>query len=89
MRFLGRISYALYLWNLPVMVILELDGMNWIVADLIRTAVAVGLATASFYVVERRFLRIKAERWSADDGGRRPTRAPSAAGAPAQRREAA
>jgi len=71
MRFLGRISYALYLWNLPVMVILELKGMNWIVADLIRTAVAVGFATASFYVVERHFLRIKARRWSSGAGGRR------------------
>jgi peptidoglycan/LPS O-acetylase OafA/YrhL len=72
MRFFGRISYALYLWNLPVMVVLGLHGMNWFVADLIRTAVAVGLATASFYLVERHFLRIKARRWSSDAGGRRP-----------------
>jgi peptidoglycan/LPS O-acetylase OafA/YrhL len=56
------------------MVILELKGMNWIVADLVRTAVAVGVATASYYVVERYFLRIKARRWSshADDRTPRP-----------------
>jgi peptidoglycan/LPS O-acetylase OafA/YrhL len=64
MRFLGRISYALYLWNLPVLVTLRLHGVPWILADLIRTAVAVGAATASYYLVERHFLRIKARRWS-------------------------
>jgi peptidoglycan/LPS O-acetylase OafA/YrhL len=76
MRFLGRISYALYLWNFPVMVTLQLPGVPWIVADLIRTAVAVGAATASYYLVERHFLRLKARRWSstrpAVEAGRRP-----------------
>jgi peptidoglycan/LPS O-acetylase OafA/YrhL len=66
MRFLGRISYALYLWNMPVMVTLQLPGVPWVLADLIRAAVSIGCATASFYLVERHFLRIKARRWSSD-----------------------
>jgi peptidoglycan/LPS O-acetylase OafA/YrhL len=89
MRFFGRISYALYLWNVPVMVILQLHGMNWIVADVIRTAAVVGLATASFYLVERRFLAIKARRWSSDGGGRRPRSPATADDGRAHVREAA
>jgi peptidoglycan/LPS O-acetylase OafA/YrhL len=74
MRFLGRISYALYLWNVPVLWTLELKGMPWILAVPIRTAAALGAATASYYLVERPFLRIKARRWSS---------APAMASAPA------
>jgi peptidoglycan/LPS O-acetylase OafA/YrhL len=76
MRFLGRISYALYLWNLPVMVTLRLPGVPWILADLIRTAVAIGAATASWYLVERHFLRIKARRWSSAPPAARPAGLP-------------
>ena len=76
MRFLGRISYALYLWNLPVMVTLRLPGVPWILADLIRTAVAIGAATASWYLVERHFLRIKARRWSSTNPAARRATTP-------------
>jgi peptidoglycan/LPS O-acetylase OafA/YrhL len=58
MVFLGRISYALYLWHVPVYVTLGLST-NAELLDLPALALAVLCATASYYFVELPFLRRK------------------------------
>src|SRR3954468_20173517 len=55
LRWVGRISYGLYLWHGPVYLTLTegrtgLDGF-WLLV--VRVAVSVGLAALSFYAVER------------------------------------
>jgi peptidoglycan/LPS O-acetylase OafA/YrhL len=57
--FLGRISYALYLWHVPI---LSLYGVTYPHPTLMAVpavATAMGCATASYYLVERPFLRRK------------------------------
>jgi peptidoglycan/LPS O-acetylase OafA/YrhL len=61
---LGRISYGIYLWHWPVIVILSPDrtGLDGAALTLVRVAVTLGLSTASYYLVElpvreRRFFR--------------------------------
>jgi peptidoglycan/LPS O-acetylase OafA/YrhL len=71
-RFGGRISYSLYLWHLPILLAFgTLGTFTW------RTwlAVPAGLAaaTASHYLVERPFLRLKHRRAA-------PLAVPAAAG---------
>lgn len=59
--FIGRISYSLYLWHILALVIV----INWLGAlgvwhrELVGYAVAIALASASYYLIERPFLRLK------------------------------
>jgi peptidoglycan/LPS O-acetylase OafA/YrhL len=55
--FLGRISYALYLWHVPVFVALGVTRQEFVPEAVLAIALSVGLAVASYYLVERRFLR--------------------------------
>ncbi|HXY71566.1 MAG TPA: acyltransferase [Actinomycetota bacterium] len=64
MRFVGRISYALYLWNYAIFIVLRLPGVPALPAAIIRLVTVFAVATASYYLVERYFLRIKLRRWS-------------------------
>jgi len=62
MVLVGKISYGLYLLHLPVYYVVEklspdsplLVRLGW------KVSVSLALATASYYLVERRFLRLKA-----------------------------
>jgi peptidoglycan/LPS O-acetylase OafA/YrhL len=61
---LGRISYGVYLWHWPVIVVLtpERTGIEGAPLTLLRVALTLGLSTASYYLVElpireRRFFR--------------------------------
>jgi peptidoglycan/LPS O-acetylase OafA/YrhL len=61
----GRISYSLYLWHLPVYV--AMDYLLWVqshmvLAGAIKVGLSVALAAASFHLVERPLLRRYASR---------------------------
>lgn len=52
LQYLGRISYALYLWQVPIIKALPDD-------KLLAAVLALAAGTASYYVVELPFLRLK------------------------------
>jgi peptidoglycan/LPS O-acetylase OafA/YrhL len=60
--FIGRISYALYLWHLPVYRAFRAAnlGLSNVVDVAAKVGVTFVLATASYYFIERRALRLKA-----------------------------
>jgi len=55
LHFLGTISYGIYLWHWPVIVYLNgaRTGLSTWPLDLLRIALTLVLATASYYLVER------------------------------------
>jgi peptidoglycan/LPS O-acetylase OafA/YrhL len=68
--FLGRISYSLYLWHVPIFVVLGLSSRRVELMDIPALALALGCAIASYYFVELPFLRRKRHpRRSADTTG--------------------
>ncbi len=61
LRFIGLISYSLYLWHLPLLLGVEAYIGGWaptakFLANLAVVAIAVGVAYVSYQVVERPFL---------------------------------
>jgi peptidoglycan/LPS O-acetylase OafA/YrhL/lysophospholipase L1-like esterase len=67
LRWIGAISYGLYLWHWPLYVLISqertgLDGMSLLAA---RLAATFATATVSFYVVERPIRRGALRRWPA------------------------
>ena len=67
--FLGRISYGLYLWHLPILAAFGVMGAGLTPVAVPAVAVAVAAATASYYLVERPFMRRKSrpagrEKWA-------------------------
>ena len=71
--YLGRISYSLYLWHLPVFDVVAQHTKSWPAAARIPVgwAIALGAAAASYHFVERPALRLKSRL------GRRGARAPA------------
>jgi len=76
---LGKISYGLYLWHLPVYAVLlpHLLGLPLAARSGVVAAASIAAATLSYFFVERPFLRLKDRRWtrrvdSADGGAGGP-----------------
>ena len=67
LRWIGEVSYGLYLWHWPLYVLISqertgLDGVSLLAA---RLAASFATATVSFYVVERPIRRGALRRWPA------------------------
>jgi peptidoglycan/LPS O-acetylase OafA/YrhL len=66
LHFIGTISYGIYLWHWPVIVYLNgpRTGLSAWPLDLLRVVVTLGLATASFYLVERPVRQARLHGWA-------------------------
>jgi peptidoglycan/LPS O-acetylase OafA/YrhL len=62
---LGKISYGVYLWYWPVLLVMSATRLHWSVYPLFgaRVAVTVALATVSYYVVELPIRRGALREW--------------------------
>jgi peptidoglycan/LPS O-acetylase OafA/YrhL len=58
LRWLGRISYALYLWHHPVKVAVMRGGLSGVLGGVVTIAVSLCLAEASWRLVERHFTSV-------------------------------
>jgi peptidoglycan/LPS O-acetylase OafA/YrhL len=65
LRWIGRISYGLYLWHWPVYVLMTdvTTGLSGATLLLARLGATVGAATASFYLIERPVRRYRWKGW--------------------------
>lgn len=70
--FLGRISYSLYLWHLPVFVAFGINRQQVELTAVPAVGIAIALAVASYYLIELPFLRRKHRPRPAAGKTRRP-----------------
>jgi peptidoglycan/LPS O-acetylase OafA/YrhL len=56
---IGKISYGLYLWHLPIFLTLKLQGYGWLQIALIGTLLTFTIAFLSYFLIERPCLKLK------------------------------
>jgi peptidoglycan/LPS O-acetylase OafA/YrhL len=80
MVFIGRISYGLYLYHLPVYYMVEqtIPGETLVVRLTFKVLLSVGLAAGSYYLIEKRFLKLKDRFESQPRAKSRSVREPAA-----------
>ncbi len=67
--YLGRVSYAAYLWNVPVLhAFMKLSWISYGWSAVAITAATLALAVASYFLVERPILKLK-RRWTSGEAG--------------------
>jgi peptidoglycan/LPS O-acetylase OafA/YrhL len=84
LQYLGRISYGLYLWHYLLFVMLDearLDIPEWSLA-LLKCGATLGVATVSYYALERPCLRLKNRFGPLQREGHEPSRKPAPYGEP-------
>jgi peptidoglycan/LPS O-acetylase OafA/YrhL len=59
LRWIGRLSYGLYLWHLPIIVYLHLDPVPQELRPAVQVGVTFVVVMFSYYLVEQRCLRLK------------------------------
>ena len=71
LAYIGRLSYALYLWHWPVFIFCTRDRLdvNGLALTIIRMAITLALSVASYFLVEKP-IRHRA-RWAHGSSGRR------------------
>jgi peptidoglycan/LPS O-acetylase OafA/YrhL len=77
----GKISYGIYLWHVPIFRIMAFVGLRGRLQISLGTAASVAVAALSYYTVEAYFHRLKSRY-----DGEEATRAPIRHGPPAGRR---
>jgi peptidoglycan/LPS O-acetylase OafA/YrhL len=65
LRWVGKISYGLYLWHFPIIVELtpQRTGLNGLALDAERVACTFAAATLSFYLIEQPVKKIRLRSW--------------------------
>ena len=65
LRWVGKISYGLYLWHWPLFVYLteQRTGLSGISLTALRLGATFGVASVSYYFLERRIRRIRLSGW--------------------------
>jgi len=55
LRYVGRISYGMYLWHFPLFIVIDADrtGLEGWALLLVRSSMTIAVASASFYFLER------------------------------------
>jgi peptidoglycan/LPS O-acetylase OafA/YrhL len=57
--FIGRICYGLYIWHYPVFSLMRENGFSYLAIFLTGWPIAFALAIASYYLIERHFMRVR------------------------------
>jgi peptidoglycan/LPS O-acetylase OafA/YrhL len=63
LAWIGKVSYGIYLWHVPVLYVVTADRLGPAATPMVllvaRAVVTLGLVVASYYLLERPFLRLK------------------------------
>jgi peptidoglycan/LPS O-acetylase OafA/YrhL len=59
MQWVGKISYGLYIWQIPVLTLLNRHASEWnqIIICVLAVGITIGLGAVSYYAVEQPFRR--------------------------------